>query len=57
MKKKKKRKNVTANKKENTKIKKDKKCTTRSHNSLPKYERIEIKSRFSTRTSRCLSEL
>ena len=40
-----------ANKKENTKVKKDKKCTTKFYNSLPKYM-IYIKSRFSTRITR-----
>ena len=39
------------NKKENTKVKKDKKCTTKFYNSLPKYM-IYIKSRFSTRITR-----
>ena len=41
-----------ANEKENTKIKEDKRCTTKIHNNLPKYKRIEIKSRFSAGTSR-----
>ena len=41
-----------ADKKENTKCKEDKQCTTKICNSLPKYKRIAIKSRFSTRTSR-----
>ena len=40
-----------ANQKENSKIKENKKCTTKFRNSLPKYKRIEIKNRFSTRTS------
>ena len=34
------------------KIKQDKNCTKNFHNSLPKYKRIEIKSRFSIKTSR-----
>ena len=47
-----KKKKGKASKKENTKIKEDKKCTTKIHNSLSKYKRIEIKSRFCTGTSR-----
>ena len=53
--KRKQRKKGKANKKENTKMKKDKKCTTKIHNSLPKYNRIEIKGRFCTGTSRWLT--
>ena len=43
------------NRKENMRIKGNKNCTMKFYNSLPKYKRIEIKSRFSTRNNRWLS--